>query len=30
MWFCHATCFKERLGSLPAPENEGFFDPAHF
>lgn len=28
VWYCHASCFKNRLGSMPdAPD---FFSPAHF
>ena len=27
-WSCHATCFKERLATLP--DAPGFFDPVHF
>ena len=28
VWFCHGTCFRERLAEMP--DNLGFFDPAHF
>jgi hypothetical protein len=28
VWFCHGQCFRDRLAVLP--DNEGFFDPAHF
>ena len=28
MWFCHASCFKERLAK--SAELMGLFDPAHF
>ena len=26
VWFCHASCFKERLANRP----DGLFSPAHF
>jgi len=28
VWFCHATCFKQRIQNPP--EAPGLFDPAHF
>jgi hypothetical protein len=27
-WFCHASCFRERLATLP--DDPTFFEPAHF
>jgi hypothetical protein len=27
-WFCHGSCFKQRL--FDSPELMGLFDPAHF
>ena len=28
VWFCHGSCFRERLADLP--DAPGFFEPAHF
>jgi hypothetical protein len=28
VWFCHSSCFKQRLSDRP--EHMGLFDPAHF